>query len=394
MTTVKPAQSPQVTLSEPVSVSGGLRSQEMTVNMGPQHPSTHGVLRVELVLDGEIVVRAIPHIGYLHRCFEKHCEQMNDYTKVIPYVDRMDYVAAMNNEHGFAIAMERLMNIEVNERVEHIRVIMAELQRIASHLLAVGTFGLDIGAFTPFLYCFIEREKVLDIFEKASGARLLYNYIWIGGLMNDVPADFKTDVASFVRTFRPKISELNELLSLNKIFVERTANVGVLPAKVAMNYGVSGPSLRGSGVKWDLRRDDAYSIYDRFEFDIPVGQGLQGTVGDCWDRYYVRVLEMEQSLRIIEQALDQMPEEGDVHESLPKKIRPPAGEIYCRTETPRGELGYYIISDKSTSPYRVKARAPSFVNLSVLPAISIGAMVADIVAIIGSIDIVLGEVDR
>lgn len=394
MTHTKTPQAPQVTLSEPISTSGGLRSQEMTVNMGPQHPSTHGVLRVELVLDGEIVVRAIPHIGYLHRCFEKHCEEMNDYTKVIPYVDRMDYVAAMNNEHGFAIAMERLMNIEVNERVEHIRVIMAELQRIASHLLAVGTFGLDIGAFTPFLYCFIEREKVLDIFEKASGARLLYNYIWIGGLMNDVPADFKTDVASFVRTFRPKITELNELLSMNKIFVERTANVGVLPAKVAMNYGVSGPSLRGSGVKWDLRREDPYSIYDRFEFDIPVGEGMQGTVGDCWDRYYVRVLEMEQSLRIIEQALDQMPDEGDVHESLPKKIRPPAGEIYCRTETPRGELGYYIISDKSTSPYRVKARAPSFVNLSVLPAISIGAMVADIVAIIGSIDIVLGEVDR
>ena len=390
----KTTQAPQVTLSEPVSASGGLRSQEMTVNMGPQHPSTHGVLRVELVLDGEIVVRAIPHIGYLHRCFEKHCEQMNDYTKVIPYVDRMDYVAAMNNEHGFAIAMERLMNIQVNERVEYIRVIMAELQRIASHLLAVGTFGLDIGAFTPFLYCFIEREKVLDIFEKASGARLLYNYIWVGGLMNDVPADFKTDVASFVRTFKPKITELNELLSMNKIFVERTANVGVLPAKVALNYGVSGPSLRGSGVKWDLRREDPYSIYNRFEFDIPVGQGLQGTTGDCWDRYYVRVLEMEQSLRIIEQALDQMPDEGDVHESLPKKIRPPAGEIYCRTETPRGELGYYIISDKSTSPYRVKARAPSFVNLSVLPAISIGAMVADIVAIIGSIDIVLGEVDR
>lgn len=387
-------KNPEITLEPPVDAGDGLVAQQMVVNMGPQHPSTHGVLRVELTLDGEVVVKAVPHIGYLHRCFEKHSEQMNDYAKVIPYVDRMDYVAAMNNELGFAIAMERLMGIEVNDRVEHIRVIMAELQRIASHLLAVGTFGLDIGAFTPFLYCFIEREKILDIFEKASGARLLYNYIWIGGLMNDVPDDFRSDTADFVKSFRPKITELNDLLTENKIFVERTANVGVLPAKVALNYAASGPMLRGSGVKWDLRRDDPYSIYDRFEFDIPVGMGEKGTLGDCWDRYIVRVREMEESLRIIEQALDVMPDEGDVQEAIPKKIRPPAGEIYCRTETPRGELGFYIISNKSTSPYRVKARAPSFVNLALLPAISIGSMVADMVAIIGSIDIVLGEVDR
>jgi len=393
MTNVK-EKGPEVTLMPPIDTGKGLKTQEMVINMGPQHPSTHGVLRMELTLNGEIVTKAIPHIGYLHRCFEKHSEEMNDYAKVIPYVDRMDYVAAMNNELGYAIAMERLMDIQVNDRVEYIRVIMSELQRIASHLLAIGTFGLDIGAFTPFLYCFIEREKILDIFEKASGARLLYNYIWIGGLMNDVPADFKSDTAEFVKTFRPKIKELNDLLSMNKIFIDRTANVGVLPEKVAINYGVSGPSLRGSGVHWDLRRDDPYSIYDRFEFDVIVGKGEMGTLGDCWDRYIVRVWEMEESLKIIEQALDQMSDEGDVHEAVPKKIRPPAGEIYCRTETPRGELGYYIISDKSTSPFRVKARAPSFVNLSVLPAISIGAMVADMVAIIGSIDIVLGEVDR
>lgn len=385
---------PEATFSPPVTVGNGLKTQEMVINMGPQHPSTHGVLRVELVLDGEIVTKAVPHIGYLHRCFEKHSEAMNDYSKVIPYVDRMDYVAAMSNELGYAIAMERLMDIQINDRVEYIRVIMAELQRIASHLLALGTFGLDIGAFTPFLYCFIEREKILDIFEKASGARLLYNYIWIGGLMNDVPSDFKSDTHAFVQSFRPKIKELDDLLSMNKIFVDRTANIGVLPGKVAINYGVSGPSLRGSGVKWDLRRNEPYSIYDRFEFDVVVGKGEMGTPGDCWDRYIVRVREMEESLKIIEQALDQMPGEGDVHESVPKKIRPPAGEIYARTETPRGELGYYIISDKSTSPYRIKARAPSFVNLSALPAISIGAMVADMVAIIGSIDIVLGEVDR
>ncbi len=381
-------------MSPPAEAGNGLKTQQMVVNMGPQHPSTHGVMRVELTLDGEIVVNARPHIGYLHRCFEKHCEQMNDYGKVIPYVDRMDYVAAMSNEFGYALAMERLMDIRVPERVEYIRVIMAELQRIASHLLAIGTFGLDIGAFTPFLYCFIEREKILDIFEKTSGARMLYNYIWVGGLMNDVPDDFKSDTASFVKSFRPKIKELNDLLSGNKIFIERTANVGVLPEKVAINYGVSGPVLRGSGVKWDLRRDDPYSIYDRFEFDIPTGEGKHGTTGDSWDRHIVRVWEMEESLKIIEQALQGMPDEGDVHEAIPKRIRPPEGEIYCRTETPRGELGYYIISDKSTAPYRIKARTPSFVNLGVLSAISVGAMMADMVAIIGSIDIVLGEVDR
>jgi NADH-quinone oxidoreductase subunit D len=371
-----------------------LRTEEMVINMGPQHPSTHGVLRVELVLDGEVVVDAIPHIGYLHRCFEKHSESMNDYQQVIPYVDRMDYVAAMSNELGYAIAVERMLGIEVPERVEYIRVIMAELQRIASHLLAVGTYGLDIGAFTPFLHCFRDRERILDIFESTCGARLLYNYIWVGGLSHDVPSDFREKVASFIEYFRPKIKEYNDLLSYNKIFIDRTADVGILPAEVALNYAVSGPSLRGSGVKWDLRRDDPYSIYDRFEFDVIVGAGEMGTVGDCWDRYIVRVREMEESCKILEQAIAQLPEEGDVKLAIPKRIRPPEGELYARTETPRGELGYYIISDGTGSPYRVKGRSPCFVNLSVLPAISRGAMVADVVAIIGSIDIVLGEVDR
>jgi NADH-quinone oxidoreductase subunit D len=271
---------------------------------------------------------------------------------------------------------------------------MAELNRIASHLLGIGAFGLDLGAFTPFLYLFTEREKILNIFEKASGARLLYNYMTIGGLMHDVPKDFKTDVAEFVRTFRPKIKELNDLLFYNKIFIKRTADVGELPEKVAFNYAASGPVLRGSGVKWDLRKNDPYSIYDRFDFDIPVGSGEMGTLGDSWDRYMVRVRELEQSLRIIEQALDGMPDEGDVFEAAPKRIRPKAGEIYVRTETPRGELGYYIISDNKGGPYRVKARAPSFVHLSMLPAISKGHLIADMIAIVGSIDIVLGEVDR
>ncbi len=369
-------------------------NKEMVINMGPQHPSTHGVLRLELVLDGEIITKVRPHIGYLHRCFEKYAEQMDDYAKVIPYTDRMDYVSAINQEHGYVIALERMLELEVPERVEYIRVIMAELQRIASHLLGIGAFGLDLGAFSPFLYLFTEREKILDIFEKVTGARLLYNYFAVAGLMRDVHPEFKTDTAEFVKTFRPKIKELNDLLSYNKIFIQRTANIGVLPEKVAFNYAASGPVLRGSGVKWDLRKNDPYSIYDRFEFDIPVGTGEVGTLGDCWDRYMVRVKEMEQSLRIIEQALDGMPDEGDVMAAIPKRIRAKEGEIYVRTESPRGELGYYIVSDKSASPFRVKARAPSFVHLSLLPAISRGSLIADMVAIVGSIDIVLGEVDR
>jgi NADH-quinone oxidoreductase subunit D len=370
-----------------------LKPEEMVISMGPQHPSTHGVLRLELIVDGEVVVDVIPHIGYLHRCFEKHAEQMTNYQQVIPYCDRMDYVAAMNNDFGYAIACEKLLKITVPERVEYIRVIMAELNRIASHLIAIGTYGLDIGAFTPFLYCFRDREIILDIFEQTCGARLLYNYIWIGGLSHDVPPDFAEKVKSFCRIFRPNINELNNLLSYNKIFVERTANVGVLPAEVAINYGASGPVLRGSGVNWDLRKNDPYSVYPRFQFEIPVGEGKRGIVGDCWDRYMVRVHEMEQSLNIIEQAVEQLPA-GDVQSAIPKRIRPEAGDVYMRTETPKGELGYYVVSDGTGSPFRLKVKSPCFVNLSALPAMSRGAMVSDIVAILGSIDIVLGEIDR
>lgn len=372
--------------------AGRLQTDELVLNMGPQHPSTHGVLRLELVLDGEVVVKVIPHLGYLHRCFEKHSEAMT-YPQVIPYTDRMDYLAAMNNNHGYALAIERLMGIEVPERVEYIRIIMAELQRIASHLVAIGTFGMDIGAFTPFLYCFRDREYILDIFERTCGARLLYNYIWVGGLSHDVHDGFERDVTEFIRKFRPTIKEVNDLLNYNKIFIERTANVGILPPDVAISYGCSGPMLRGSGVDFDLRRDDPYSIYDRFEWEVCVGKGDAGTVGDCWDRHMVRVWEMEQSCNIIEQALESFPE-GDITEAIPKRIRPPKGEIYTRVENPRGELGYYVISDGSQNPFRVKARAPSFVNLSVMDEISRGHLIADIAAILGSVDIVLGEVDR
>lgn len=375
------------------SVGKTLRTEEMIINMGPQHPSTHGVLRLEIIVDGEIVVDIIPHIGYLHRCFEKHCEHMTNYQQVIPYVDRMDYVAAMSNEFAYVVAAERLLKIQVPERVECIRVIMAELQRIASHLIAVGTYGIDIGAFTPFLYCFRDRERILDLFEMTCGARLLYNYIWIGGLSHDIPADFVSRAKEFCAYFKPQIRDFNNLLTYNEIFVKRTANVGVLPADVAINYACSGPMLRGSGVNWDLRRDDPYSIYNKFDWEVAVGKGETGPVGSAWDRHIVRMREMEQSVRIIEQALEQIPP-GDVQSAIPKRIRPNPGEVYARTESPRGELGFYIVSDGTGTPYRIKARSPGFVNLSVISEIGRGAMIADLVAIVGSIDIVLGEVDR
>ena len=370
-----------------------LKTEEMVLSMGPQHPSTHGVLRLELVVDGEIVVDVIPHLGYLHRCFEKHCEHMTSYQQVIPYADRMDYVAAMSNEFGYVVAMEKLLKIKVPERVEYIRVIMAEFSRIVSHLIAVGTYGMDIGAVTPFLFCMRDRERVLDIFEQTCGARLLYNYMWIGGLSHDVQPNFEEKVRSFCTYFRPKLKELNDLLSYNKIFIDRTANVGVLPADVALNYAVSGPTLRGSGIRWDVRKNDPYSIYPTLDFEIPVGTGAMGTVGDCWDRYMVRVKEMEQSVNILEQAIEKLPP-GDVQAALPKRIRPDAGDLYVRTETPKGELGYYVVSDGTASPFRVKVKSPCFVNLSALPAMARGSMIADVVAILGSIDIVLGEVDR
>ncbi len=369
-----------------------VRTEEMVLNMGPQHPSTHGVLRLELTLDGEIITKVVPHIGYLHRCFEKHCEVMS-YPQVIPYTDRMDYLAAMGNELGYVIGVEKLLGIQVPERVEYIRVIMAELQRIASHLVAIGTYGADIGAFTPFLYCFRDRERILNLFEITCGARLLYNYIWIGGLSHDLHPDFMRLTKEFIREFKPNLRELNNLLTFNKIFIERTANVGILPLETAINFGITGPMLRASGLKWDLRKDDTYSIYNKFDFNIPIGDGRMGTVGDSWDRYYVRVLEMEESLKIIEQAIEQIPD-GDVTSAIPKKIKPPVGHVYSRVENPRGELGYFIISDGSTSPFRVKVRAPSFVNLQIMDELCRGHLVADVIAILGSVDIVLGEVDR
>jgi NADH-quinone oxidoreductase subunit D len=370
-----------------------VESDRMRINMGPQHPSTHGVLRLEVEVGGEVVTEVIPHLGYLHRCFEKYCEKLT-YQQIIPYIDRIDYISAMNNEWPYIMALEKLMEIKVPEKVEYIRVIMAELNRIANHQIAVATLGLDAGAFTPFLYFFRDREYILWILEKMSGARLLYNYFRVGGLAADIYPDFRDDCLKIVKQVRKTNKEIMDLLIYNKIFISRSAGVGILPADVALSYACSGPMLRGSGVKYDLRKDEPYSVYSRFDFDIPVGTGEVGVPGDCWNRNIVRMHEMEQSCRIIEQAVAQMPTEGDVKALIPKKIRPPKGEVYMRAENPKGDLGFYIVSNGTDKPERVKARGTSFVNLSVIPEISKGYMFADLILILGSIDIVLGEVDR
>ncbi len=369
------------------------QGDDLVIQMGPQHPSTHGVLRLELVLDGEVVKAITPHIGYLHRCFEKHAEAMT-YPQIIPYTDHMDYLAAMSMELGYALAVEKLIGLtDLPERLQYIRVIMVELQRIASHLLAVGTYGLDVGAITPFLWCFRDREKILDLFEWASGARLLYNYLWIGGVMQDLPQGFDAKAIEFLDYFEPRVEELNDLLSFNKIFIERTANVGILPPDVAISYGLGGPNLRGSGVKWDLRKETPYGIYDRFDFDVPIGTGEFGTLGAAWDRYMVRVREMLESVKILRQAIDQLPS-GDPNEAMPRRVRPPEGDVYMRTETPRGEIGFYLVSDGSETPYRCKGRSPCFTAISAIDAIGRNGLVADAVVIVGSLDIVLGEIDR
>ncbi len=377
-------------------------STEMVINMGPQHPSTHGVLRLELITDGEIVKDVIPHLGYLHRCFDKHAESMN-YGKTIPFTDRLDYLASMNNSHSFVMGVERMLGMEdkIPKRIEYIRVLVCELNRIASHLIAIGTYGIDIGAFTPFLWCFRDREHIMNMLEWASGSRMLYNYIWVGGLFYDLPVGFEERCKDFVKYFKPKLDELDGLLTNNQIFIERTANIGVLPADVAINYGCSGPMLRASGIKWDLRRIDGYSVYPELEFDIPTGQGLMGSVGDCWDRYKVRVDEVRESIKIIEQCVDRLMSDYarlpdfDPRALVPKKINTGNQSYYVRAENPKGELGFYFeTKEKTDIPRRLKARGPSFNNLSVLPELGKGVLIADLIAILGSIDIVLGEVDR
>jgi NADH-quinone oxidoreductase subunit D len=369
-----------------------LETEELLVNMGPQHPSTHGVLRLVIRTDGEMVRETWPQIGYLHRSFEKIAQEL-EYGQTVPYTDRLDYLASMNNAHAYCMAVERLGGIEVPERAEYLRVIFSELNRIGSHLLAFGCYGLDLGAFTPFLYGFRERELLLDIFEKISGGRLLYHYARIGGVARDITPEIVRDIETFLEIFPTKWKEYNTLLSFNKIFIERTADVGVISPEQAMSWGLTGPCLRGSGVRFDLRRDRPYSIYDRLEFDVPVGEGRMGQVGDSWDRYWVRMIEMLESLKIVRQCLDGLPE-GPIRAKIPRVLRLPEGEAYTCAENPRGELGFYIVSDKDKTPLRCRMRGPSFCNLSVTHEIAKDCLVADVIAILGSIDIVLGEIDR
>ena len=381
---------------------GKLRTEEMLINLGPQHPSTHGVLRLEVLMDGEIVKEVVPHLGYLHRCFEKHAEQL-PYNQIIPFVDRLDYVAAMNCEHAYVLGVERMMGLEgkLPKRVEYIRVLVAELNRIASHFIALGTYGLDMGAFTPMFWMMQDREHILRMLEWLSGSRMLYNYMWVGGLYFDLPVGFEEQVSAFVSYLRPKMDELDTILTENSIFIGRTANVGVLPLELAINGGATGPVLRGSGLRYDLRKVDGYSVYPELEFSIPIGEGKMGTVGDCWDRTWVRVREVHESLRIIEQCITRLTsdlkrsKEFNPQELVPGKIRPKAQDLYARVESPKGELGFYFRADgKSDIPVRCKVRSCSFSNLSLVPEISRGVLLADLIAIIGSIDVVMGEVDR
>ena len=364
-----------------------LDSTEMVLNMGPQHPSTHGVLRVILKLDGEKVLGTECVIGYLHRGVEKIGENRT-YTMFNPYVDRMDYVAAVSNGLGYCETVEKLLSVEAPPRAQYIRVIMTELCRIASHQVWLGTHALDIGAITPLFYAFRDREEILRIFEKYCGARLTTHAFRIGGCIYEAYDGFEEDVKKYCTFFLPKLDEYEELLTTNRIWVTRTKGVGILKPEDSIALGVTGPVLRASGVKWDLRKAQPYECYKDLDFEIPTGIN-----GDTYDRYLVRIAEMRQSVRILQQAVERIPT-GPIMAKVPKVIKPPVGEVYHSIEAPKGELGYFIVSDGSTQPYRVRVRPPSFVNLQALDSMVRGMLVADVVAVIGTLDIVLGEVDR
>ncbi len=399
-------------VEESVQLDERTRRDTMTINMGPQHPSTHGVLRLVLTLDGETIVKAMPDIGYLHTAIEKTAEAKS-YFKSLVLTDRMDYLAPLCNNLGYSLAVEKLLNIDVPPKAQAARVVLAELQRIASHLVWLGSSAIDLGAQSVFLYCFREREVILDIFELCSGVRMMTSYIMPGGLQAELPPGFDARVRAFVEMFPAKLREYHGLLTNNRLWIDRTKGIARLSAGDALALGCTGATLRGSGVAYDVRKFYPYSGYERYDFDIPVGSN-----GDVFDRYLVRLLEMEQSLRIVRQALDGMPE-GAWQVDDPKIVPPPkyeissnmealihhfklytegfrvpAGEVYVRTESPKGELGFYLVSDGGPRPYRMHVRAPSFANLQALPTMIEGQMIADVVAAIGSIDIVLGEVDR
>lgn len=356
------------------------------LNMGPQHPSTHGVLRVVLELDGETVVRAIPHLGYLHRGIEKLAENRT-YPQFIPYTDRLDYVSSMCNNLAYCQTVEKLMGIEVPERAEYIRVIMAELNRIASHMLFIGATGLDLGAMTAMMYAFRDREYILDLFNLASGSRLTYSYVRIGGVMNDISDEFTGLLRQFLTDLPGMVQEYDELLNGNEIFQARLKGVATVPAERLVSLGVTGPVLRAAGVRDDLRLNKPYGVYDRFRFDVPTG-----TVGDNWERYMMRVLEVRESAKIVAQALEGLPE-GPVMAKVPKVIKPPVGEVYHANETPRGQLGFHIVSDGSTKPYRLHIRRPTFYNLGSIDALCRGTKIADVVAVLAVLDPCMGEAD-
>jgi NADH-quinone oxidoreductase subunit D len=360
---------------------------DMMLNMGPQHPATHGVFRMVLTVDGERVVDVTPHIGYLHRGTERLAE-VETYGQVITLFDRVDYISNLNNELAFVRAGEKIMEVEAPERAQYIRVILAELNRVASHLLFIGTYAIDLGGMTPVMYCFRERERIENLFEHVTGARMMHNYMRIGGVKSDVPDDFVPWVRRLIGEVRMGVEESDKLLSTNEVFLARTQGVGVIDGPTAVSCGLSGPSLRGSGVAYDVRKDDPYEIYPYLNYKIPLGEN-----GDCWDRYYLRVLECYESLNMIEQCLDQFPT-GPIMAAGRRIARPPAGEVFAHSENPRGDLGVYLVSDGSDKPYRVKIRPPSFCNLVGLATMTRGAFIADAVAILGSLDIVLGEVDR
>lgn len=395
---------------ESLAAAGELRTEELLINMGPQHPSTHGVLRVVLRTDGELVLDAVPHIGYLHRCAEKIGENVTA-RQWIPYTDRMDYLAGMNMNLGWSLTVEKLLGLQVTEKARHLRVLIAELGRIASHLVAAGTYGLDLGSFTPFMYCFREREKILNLFEAVCGARLTYSYITIGGMMADLPPGWLEECESFLDQFNPVIDDLHDLLSTNAIFIKRTAGVGVLSREDALDYGCTGPVLRGSGVDWDLRRDgDPFytRMYEGYDFETAVcreGRYPQNppcpdvppeaVLGDCWHRFFVRMVEVAQSIRLVRQAIDRYRKaEGDIGRPIKLNDKLPPGEVYLETECPKGQMGFLVVSQGEAVPWRARARSSSFCNLSALRHLSRNCLIADVPAIVGSLDIVLGEVDR
>jgi NADH-quinone oxidoreductase subunit D len=367
-------------------------SEEMLLNFGPQHPSTHGVINFLVDTDGEVMKKAIPDVGYLHRSIEKIAEQVG-YAGFMPYTDRVDYVAAMFANEGWAIAVEKLLKLEVPPRAQYLRAISGELCRIASHLVSTGTMATDIGATTPLVHALREREALNDLIEALCGARLTYNYHRIGGVAFDMPEGWRDRVLRYLDHFETLLVEWDRLISYNHIYVKRLANVAVIPREMAVDYGLVGPNLRGSGMDWDVRRDVPYGAYPDFKFDVPVGRGFKGVSGDAFDRYYVRVLEMRESAKIVRQALEKIPD-GEITAKVPRKIKPEPGEVLSRVESARGEMAYYVVSDGTEKPWRVRIRTGSYLAMGIIEDVSRGLMVADLVALIASLDVVAPEIDR